>query len=151
MSPQPESQVVHAGLIALYDARAWKGVLIQGPSGVGKSDLALRAFSLGFRLVADDRTLLWASQGRLYGRCPPAIAGLIEARGLGVMPQATRAFAQIRLIVRCLPAGARLDRMPVEAQQSLLGVDLPTLDLRPLEASSPMKLLHALSLLGGAP
>jgi serine kinase of HPr protein (carbohydrate metabolism regulator) len=145
------TEIVHAGLIALYDARAWKGVLIQGPSGVGKSDLALRALGLGFRLVSDDRTLLWASQGRLYGRCPPAIAGLIEARGLGVMPLATRGFAQIRLIVRCLPAGGPVERMPDDARQSLLGVGVPTLDLRPLEASSPMKLLHALSLLGGAP
>jgi serine kinase of HPr protein (carbohydrate metabolism regulator) len=151
MTPQTETHVVHAGLIALYDARAWKGVLIQGPSGVGKSDLALRALGLGFRLVSDDRTLLWASQGRLYGRCPPAIAGLIEARGLGVMPLGARGFAQIRLIVRCLPAGAPVERMPDEVRQDLLGVEVPTLDLRPLEASSPMKLLHALSLLGGAP
>jgi serine kinase of HPr protein (carbohydrate metabolism regulator) len=151
MTSTPESQVVHAGLIALYDAGAWKGVLIQGPSGAGKSDLALRALHLGFRLVADDRTLLWASQGRLYGRCPPAIAGLIEARGLGVMPLAARPFARIRLLVRCLGEAQAIERMPDEARQGLLGVELPTLDLRPLEASSPMKLLHALSLLGGAP
>ena len=145
------SEIVHAGLIALYDAHAWKGVLIQGPSGAGKSDLALRALGLGFRLVSDDRTALWTSQGRLYGRCPPAIAGLIEARGLGIMPLATRSFAQVRLIVRCIPADAVLERMPESAVQALLGVGVPTLDLRPLEASSPMKLLHALSLLGGAP
>jgi serine kinase of HPr protein (carbohydrate metabolism regulator) len=151
MSPQPESEVVHAGLIALYDARAWKGVLIQGPSGVGKSDLALRATGLGFRLVSDDRTLLWASQGRVYGGCPPAIAGLIEARGLGIVSLAARAFAQVRLIVRCLGEDEIIERMPEPACQTLLGVEVPTLDLRPLEATSPMKLLHALSLLGGAP
>ena len=143
------SQVLHAGLVALYDGGAWKGVLIQGPSGVGKSDLALRALHLGFRLVADDRTLLWTSGGRLFGACPPAIAGLIEARGVGVTPAATRALAEIRLIVRCLAPGATVERMPPPACETLLGVALPTLDLRPLEGSAPMKLLHALSLLGG--
>ena len=48
----------HAGLIALYDAGGWKGVLIEGASGSGKSDLALRCLGRGFRLVADDRTRL---------------------------------------------------------------------------------------------
>jgi serine kinase of HPr protein (carbohydrate metabolism regulator) len=144
-------QVLHAGLIALHDRGAWKGVLIQGPSGVGKSDLALRAIAAGFRLVADDRTLLWVSQGRLFGASPPPIAGLIEARGVGIVPQATRALAQIRLVARCLGPDETVERMPQFACQAILGVDCPTMALHPLEASSPMKLIHALSLLGGEP
>ena len=143
------SRVLHAGLIALYDGGVWKGVLIQGPSGVGKSDLALRALHLGFRLVADDRTLLWTSGGRLFGACPPAIAGLIEARGVGVAPAAARPLAEIRLIVRCLAPGAAVERMPQPTRETLLEVVVPALDLHPLEGSAPMKMLHALSLLGG--
>ena len=61
-------------------------MLIEGASGSGKSDLALRCLPLGFRLVSDDRTRLWVSEGRLFGAAPEPIAGLIEARGLGVMP-----------------------------------------------------------------
>ena len=60
-------------------------MLIEGPSGSGKSDLALRAIEIGFRLVADDRTLVWASGGALYGRAPAPLGGLIEVRGVGVL------------------------------------------------------------------
>src|SRR5581483_2217647 len=74
----------HAGLLAKWAEGHWNGVLIEGDSGSGKSDLALRALDEGWALVADDRTLLWACEGRLYGRAPDPIAGLIEARGLGV-------------------------------------------------------------------
>ena len=78
----------HAGLVALRLGGSWQGVLIEGPSGSGKSDLALRAIEAGFRLVADDRVLVWTSEGRNYGRAPDALAGLLESRGAGVLPAA---------------------------------------------------------------
>ncbi len=53
--------ILHAGLVALRLEGVWRGALIAGPSGVGKSDLALRAIEAGFRLVADDRA---AAAGR---------------------------------------------------------------------------------------
>ena len=94
--------IVHAGLIAQFDRGAWRGVLIEGVSGAGKSDLALRALASGWVLVADDRTLVWVSGGRLYGRAAPALAGLIEARGLGAaVTDRHRAFAPIDLVVDC--------------------------------------------------
>lgn len=141
-------EIVHGGLIACYDRSVWRGVLIQGPSGVGKSDLALRALSAGFRLVADDRTLLWVSHGRLFGACPAPIAGLMEARGLGILQPPTRAFSGIDLIVRCRASDEALERLPEFSSKAILGVDVPVLDLHPLESSSPMKLIQALSLLG---
>jgi serine kinase of HPr protein (carbohydrate metabolism regulator) len=148
MTPAPSGEILHAGLIALYDRGAWRGVLILGPSGVGKSDLALRALDAGFRLVADDRTRVWASQGRLFGAAPPAIAGLIEARGVGIGRRATRPFAEIRLAAHCKSARDIVERLPEKATQTFMGVTIPALALRPLEASAPQKLLHALSLLG---
>ena len=48
----------HAGLLARWTGGHWRGVLIEGESGSGKSDLALRALDDGWSLVADDRTLL---------------------------------------------------------------------------------------------
>ena len=141
----------HAGLIALYDAGGWKGVLIEGASGSGKSDLALRCLGRGFRLVADDRTRLWVSEGRLFGAAPAPIAGLIEARGLGVMPMEALKFAEVRLVVRCLGPADPLERLPESDSRTLLGVAVPRIAVRPFEASTSEKVIRRLSLLGGWP
>ncbi len=142
---------VHAGLIALHAAGGWRGVLIEGASGSGKSDLALRCLTHGFRLVADDRTLLWVCEGRLYGRAPAPIAHLIEARGLGVTPEPARALSEVHLIVRCLQTAEGQDRAPDPASRTLLGVVRPLIAVCPLEASASEKVVRALSLLGAAP
>jgi serine kinase of HPr protein (carbohydrate metabolism regulator) len=140
----------HAGLIALYDRGRWRGVLIEGESGSGKSDLALRCLGLGFRLVADDRATLWISEGRLFGAAPRPIAGLIEARGLGIVPVEPRRLAEVELVVRCLQPADPLERLPEASSRTLLGLALPRLAVRPFEASSPDKVIRALTLLGGA-
>lgn len=79
--PVPPPLVLHAGCVAL-DGR---GLLITGPAGSGKSSLALALMALGARLVADDRTILSLRDGRLHATCPPALRGLIEARGIGIL------------------------------------------------------------------
>jgi serine kinase of HPr protein (carbohydrate metabolism regulator) len=137
--------IVHATLIAARRADLWRGVLIEGPSGAGKSDLAFRAQALGFRLVADDRTLLWTSGGGLFGRAPDALSGLLEVRGLGIVAEAALPFARIALVVRCAELAERLPDPQVVAR---LGLEVPVLDIRPLEASAPLKLLRALYHLG---
>ena len=139
----------HAGLIALYDGGVWKGVLIEGASGSGKSDLALRCLSQGFRLVADDRTRLWVSEGRLFGAAPGPLGGLMEVRGLGVVPEPALRMAEVRLVARCLEPEDSLERLPDRDSRVLIGVTLPKVAVRPFEASAPEKLAHALSLLGG--
>ena len=136
----------HAGLIARFEAGRWRGVLIEGRSGAGKSDLALRALALGWTLVADDRTLVWASEGRLYGRAPEALAGLIEVRGLGVSALPRRAFVAIALVARCVESAA-MERMPEDDRETLLGVSLPVAAIAALEPSAPAKLGRALSVL----
>lgn len=72
---------IHASCIAIGK----QGVLILGDSGAGKSDLALRLIDDGARLVSDDRTELYVSRGMLHARAPKSIAGLLEARGLGIV------------------------------------------------------------------
>lgn len=139
--------ILHAGLLALRLAGDWRGALIEGASGSGKSDLALRALDAGWSLVADDRTLVWSCGGRLYGRAPDVLAGLVEARGLGVLPAPGRAYAEIGLIVRCIGAGP-VERLPDGETQAVLGVDLPLVRLAALEASAPAKLSRALTHLG---
>ena len=139
--------ILHAGLITPPDPRAWPGVLIAGASGAGKSDLMLRLMDAGWRLVADDRTLVWVSQGRLFGRAPAPLGGLIEARGLGVIAAPHRDFAEIVLSVRCVSPNS-VERMPPEKHISVLGVGLPRVELPGLEASAATKVARALTHLG---
>lgn len=140
----------HAGLIARRLAGHWRGVLIEGPSGIGKSDLALRALAEGFHLVADDRTLLFASGGRPYGRAPDSLAGLIEVRGLGVIRTPHLAYAEVSLVVRCLASPAGVERLPPPQVASICGLDVPVFDLWPLEPAAPAKIKLMLEHLGVA-
>ncbi len=76
-----QGEAVHATCVAA-DGR---GLLILGPSGSGKSGLALQLMALGARLVADDRTILSVRGAALVATCPPALLGRIEARGVGLL------------------------------------------------------------------
>lgn len=130
----------HAGLVARRIGGLWRGVLIEGPSGSGKSDLALRALDQGFRLVADDRVLTWASDGRLWGRAPDALRGLIEVRGVDVITVEPLAFCEIAGLVR-LEAP---ERIPDPATETILGIPIPLLAVAPFETSAPAKLSRAM-------
>jgi serine kinase of HPr protein (carbohydrate metabolism regulator) len=139
--------ILHAGLIAQRLQGAWRGALVLGEAGAGKSDLMLRALGLGFRLVADDRTVVWRSGEALFGRAPAQLLGLIEVRGAGVLAEPALPLAGIGLIVRCQPPG-ELERLPDPETESLAGVRVPVLRLCALEASAPAKLGRALKRLG---
>ena len=140
----------HAGLIARRVAGVWRGALIEGPSGVGKSDLALRALDQGFVLVADDRTLVFVSNGELYGRAPDPLAGLVEVRGLGVVPQSRRPFCRIDLLVRCVNRPQAVERLPDPRFEVVEGVSVPAFDLWPLEPAAPGKIRRMFEHLGVA-
>lgn len=72
---------IHATCISVEG----NGILIVGPSGAGKSGLALQMMALGAGLVADDQTALIMQAGRVIADAPPALRGLIEARGIGLL------------------------------------------------------------------
>jgi serine kinase of HPr protein (carbohydrate metabolism regulator) len=139
-------EMLHAGLICAYWTGGWRGVLIEGASGAGKSDLALRALDHGFRLVADDRTLVWASGGILFGRAPASLAGRMEVRGLGVMDESAVDHCRIVLCVR----DGTPERVPEPARVFHAGLSLPVLILPLLESSAPAKLRRALQHLGAS-
>lgn len=130
----------HAGLIAARAGGRWRGVLVEGPAGAGKSDLALRALAQGFSLVADDRVLLWTSGGRLFGRAPDPLSGLLEVRGLQVIGVPALPLAEVALVARC---GAP-ERIPEPGFAEILGVTLPLIEFDPREPSAPAKLGRAL-------
>jgi serine kinase of HPr protein (carbohydrate metabolism regulator) len=141
--------IIHAGFIAALQDTRWRGVLIQGPSGCGKSDLALRTLRYGFRLVADDRVIVFGSGGRVFGRAPEALRDLAELRGLGVVPAESLRLAEVRLVISCVEP-CEVERMPKLQTFVLLGAEIPTLRICPFEASAPAKLCRALEVLGRA-
>ena len=134
--------IVHAGLIAARLGGPWRGVLIEGASGAGKSDLALRCLGAGFSLVADDRVELFVSDGRLFGAPPAPLAGLVEARGLGILAAMSLPLAEVALVVRL----GEPERLPDPESATILGISLPAVTLSPFEASAPAKLSRALAL-----
>jgi serine kinase of HPr protein (carbohydrate metabolism regulator) len=143
---------VHATCVALRQGRTWRAVLLRGPSGAGKSDLALRLIENGWRLVADDQTEL-SRQGRtVIATAPARIAGLIEARGLGIVKvgrdQLVRRAVVALLVDLARPE--RIERLPEPASESVLGIDLPVVSLPPFEASASAKLHLALARIADA-
>ena len=141
------SPALHAGLLALWSGGRWRGVLVEGPAGSGKSDLALRALDMGFRLVADDRTLVWSSGGAAYGRAPETLAGLLEVRGVGVLRTPVLDFCRIDLVV----ASGVPERLPDPEVAVLAGTPVRSLSLRLTDASAPHRMKEALCRLGAGP
>ena len=144
---------VHATCVALkLPGSGWRAVLLRGPSGAGKSDLGLRLIEGGARLVADDQTELVRKGRTVIASAPARIAGLIEARGIGIVKLARDqlvARAPVVLLVDLAPP-ERIERLPQQARERLLGVDLPVLVLAPFEASAVAKLRLALARIAAA-
>lgn len=138
-----KATILHAGLVARRKDGLWRGVLLVGTSGTGKSDLTLRLVEQGWRLVADDRVRIWADQGRYFGRAPEPLSGVIELRGQGVLERApSLSFSEIVLVVSCVERSVSLDRTPSTLVWDPQGAALPRFDAHPLEASAPARILH---------
>ena len=92
-NPQPD--LIHASCISL----SGRAALIVGPSGSGKSSLALHLISLGAGLVADDRTILTRKGEALIASAPETITGMIEARGVGILRLEPAPAAPVHLVI----------------------------------------------------
>lgn len=91
----PASETIHGTCVA------WQGraALLLGRSGSGKSAVALQMMGMGAELVADDQVRISAEPDGLWASAPPRLAGLIEARGIGLLQVAHTASARIVLAV----------------------------------------------------
>ena len=139
MMGQPlSSERLHATSVAI----GGRAVLIEGASGSGKSDLALRLIDRGATLVSDDYTLVRRDGERLIASAPATIGGKIEVRGIGIVDMPHAADVPVALIVSLADSIAR---MPLdEESRSILGVAVPVVPLVAHEASTPIKVELAL-------
>jgi serine kinase of HPr protein (carbohydrate metabolism regulator) len=126
------------------------GVLLRGPSGSGKSDLALRLIEEGARLVADDRADLKLDGGRIVVSAPAVLKGRIEVRGVGILEVKPLPKTALKLVVD-LVTPDKVDRLPGPATAEFLGVKLPLFRLTAFEASAPAKVRAALKAANGGP
>lgn len=137
------SETLHASCVAI-DGRA---VLIEGRSGSGKSDLALRLIDRGAKLVSDDYTVLVRERDRLLAQPPATIAGKIEVRGIGIVDMPHGERVPVALVV-CL--SDQVERMPEEGEiRTIAGVVVPMITLNAREASAAIKVGLALARVAG--
>ena len=143
-------ELIHGTCVALG---RW-AALLRGPSGSGKSDLALRFLFLARRgpaaldppaLIADDQVSIRHDGERLLVTAPESIRGQMEVRGLGIVGVKPGAEAELVLVVDLVDP-SDMERTPAEnVTVRVAGADLPLLRLAPFEASAPIKLALALA------
>jgi HPr kinase/phosphorylase len=118
------------------------GVLLLGPSGIGKSECALELLTRGHRLVADDVVRVRRrADARLVGTGPELIRHYMEIRGIGIVhvpdlfgESAVRDEVEIDLL-------CRLERWREDAEYERLGLERPTEPI--LDVHLPSLLLPA--------
>lgn len=121
---------IHATAVVVRD----RGVLILGASGSGKTTLALSLIGqfqvkgLFARLISDDRVSVRICHGRLLGRAPASIRGLVEVHGLGPLPVDVENEAVLDVVVR-LVGRDEAPRMREDVFETVLDCRLPRLDL----------------------
>ena len=128
----------HGSAVAI-DGQA---VLIFGPSGSGKSDLALRLIDRGATLISDDMVGIESTDDYLILSVAPNIAGKIELRGIGICAVDFISSAPLRLVVELTQ---EVDRMPPDDQRAAISnYWIPMVKLDPFQPSSVLKVEWAL-------
>lgn len=125
---------IHATCVAIGGL----GVLLRGPSGSGKSDLALRLIDGGAELVADDYTVIETRGDRLLATAPQSIKGMLEVRGVGILPMPVRARAVVTLVVD-LVGDSMIERLPEPDAAVIDDIAVPRILVAPFEVSAAAK------------
>jgi len=142
MSLRLSSETLHASTVAI----GGRAVLITGPSGSGKSDLALRLLDRGFALVSDDQTIVKKSGNHLTASAPPTIRGKLEIRGIGIVTMDQVDDQPVALIVELT---SDIRRLPDDSRERpVMGIPVPLISVDATTASAAAKVAIALERLG---
>ncbi|MEL0106742.1 MAG: HPr kinase/phosphorylase [Rhodospirillales bacterium] len=130
-----ETAQIHGTCIAIDDA----AIVLLGPPGCGKSDLALRLIDAGATLIADDRIDIKRAGNNLIVSPPVNIAGLIEVRGIGIVKTVHRESGVLTTAFELVPP-EHIERMPQPLHWSMLGLSIPKFKLDPFASSAGAKI-----------
>ena len=119
-------------------------ILLRGPSGIGKSDLAFRLIDQDHKLISDDQTVLKKEGERLIALPAPNIKGLLEVRGVGIVPVDTADKGEVHLIVDL--QSPIQERIPDPETDTLLGIDIARAVIDPHDKMAVKKIIIALKL-----
>jgi HPr kinase/phosphorylase len=125
-----DTATIHASAVLIGP----KAALIRGPAGSGKSRLVwdLLQSAMPFtRLVADDRAHVEACAGRLLVRPAPALAGMLEIRGLGIRRLPYEPVAAVGLVLDLAAEDAARQPGQEAGKAVISGVSLPRLAIAP--------------------
>ncbi|MDG4884824.1 HPr kinase/phosphorylase [Mesorhizobium sp. WSM4884] len=142
--PAAKPENIHGTAILIGEC----GVLITGPSGAGKTTLALtlidhcRIRGLFSRLIGDDRLLAAPHHGRLVCRAPATIAGLAEVPGFIPSPLPFEPGGVIDLHIRLVPKG-EMARFQEEISEPVAGCAVPRIDLAERNAATAVPAVMA--------
>jgi HPr kinase/phosphorylase len=129
---------LHASCIAL----AGSAILLSGPAGSGKSDLALRLVDAGALLVADDLCEIRRAGAALIADLPAGVdarfRGRIEVRGIGILTLPYAGPTPLAMVAELSPGP--VERLPPPREAAYLGVALPLVVLDPFQVSAAAKL-----------
>lgn len=114
-SSSTDGLLLHATAVAVDG----QGLLILGPSGSGKSQLAIEMLTLGADLISDDRVWLRAAEAGIVLQAADPLAGRIEARGLGLISSPMLSGAPLN---HCIDLSLMSDaRLPFAQEVTKLG------------------------------
>lgn len=124
-----------------------QAVLITGPSGVGKTTLALHLIEKGAKIIGDDVVEIFIKNNQLFCKSKPKLKGVIEVRGLGLVSglkvaKPTKVACLVRL------HNQKTDRMPEMKMIALLDKKIPVFDFYACETNF-IQVLYALKVLNG--
>ena len=140
------SDTMHGVMLNVYGV----GVMITGPAGIGKSELALDLIKRGHMLIADDRVDVYHVSHKIIGRAPELLERMLEIRGIGVVDVNTlfggssyMEKSQLDFIIELVKweDDMIIDRLnPITEKETILGLDVQKL-IVPVTASKSLSVV----------
>lgn len=137
-NPPPHTERIHASCVSVGS----HGVLLLGESGSGKSDVTLRLMARGAMLVADDQVILREEEATLFASVDPAIRGVLEIRGVGLVKYPVANNIPLRLAVHLVSLD-EMEHIPEPQTYTALGVKIPQISIYGFDSSTPDKIYAA--------